>query len=229
METVTDFIFLGSKITADGDYSHAIKRHLLLEQKAMKNLDSILKRRDITLPTKICLVKAMVSPVVMYECESWTIKKAECQKLMLLNCGVGEDSSESLGVQGDQTSQSRRKSSEGLMLKLKLQNFGHLMWRADSLEKTLMVGKTEGKRRRGQQRMRWLDNIINSMDMNLSKFRDIVNHTDVINLAWRSQWGSSIRYTEKQQQGMPSRARPGAGLHPFYPHSVLRTRHRATS
>ena len=106
METVTDFIFLGSKITADGDCSHEIKRHLLLGRKAMTNLDSILKSRDITLPTKVHLVKATVFPVVMYRCESWTIKKAQNKELMLLNCGTREDSRESLGLQGDQTSQS---------------------------------------------------------------------------------------------------------------------------
>ena len=97
VETVTDFIFLGSKIPADGDYSHEMKRYLLLGRKVMTNLDSILKSRDITLPTRVCLVKAMVSPVVMYECESWTIRKAECEELMILNCGIGEDSWESLG------------------------------------------------------------------------------------------------------------------------------------
>ena len=106
IETVTDFIFLSSKITADGDCSHEIKRCLLLGRKAMTNLDSILKSRDVTLPTKVYLVKAMVFPVIMYGCESWTIMKAGAKELMLLNCGVGEDSWESLGLQGDQTSQS---------------------------------------------------------------------------------------------------------------------------
>ena len=104
MEMVTNFIFLGSKITADGDFSHEIKRRLLLERKVMTNLDSILKSRDVTLPTKVCLVQAMVFPVVMYGCESWTIKKADDKELMLLSCGVGEDSWESLGLQGDPTS-----------------------------------------------------------------------------------------------------------------------------
>ena len=106
METKADFIFLGSKITADGDCSLEIKRHLLLGMKVMNNLDSILKSRDITLPTKVSLVKAMVFPVVMYGCESWTVKKAEHRGMMLLNCGAGEDSCESLGLQGDPTSQS---------------------------------------------------------------------------------------------------------------------------
>ena len=129
METVTDFIFLGSKITAGGDCSHEIQRHFLLVRKAMTNLDSMLKSRDITLLTKVHLVKAVVSLVVMYGCESWTIKKAESEELVLSNCGVGEDSWESLGLQGDQTSQSILKeispkySFEGLMLKLKLQYF----------------------------------------------------------------------------------------------------------
>ena len=127
VDTVADFIFLGSKITADGDCSHEIKRHLLLGRKVMTNLDSLLKSRGITLPTKVCLVKAMVFPVVTYKCENWTIRKAE-HWLMLLSCGIGEDSWESLEQQGDQTSQSERKYSlEGMMLKLKLQYFGHLM------------------------------------------------------------------------------------------------------
>ena len=128
METVTDFIFLGSKITADGVCSHEIKRCLLLDSKAMTNLDSVLKSRDITLLTKVHLVKAVVFPVVMYGCENWTIKKAEQQTTDVLNCGIGEDSWESLGLQGDQTSQFRKSnqeispeySLEGLMLKLKL-------------------------------------------------------------------------------------------------------------
>ena len=142
VETVSDFILGGSKITADGDLSHEIKRRLLLGRKVMTNLDSILKSRDIPLPTKVCLVKAMVFPVVMYGCESWTVKKAERWELMLLNCGVGEDSWES---KGDPTSPSEPDllkeitsgiSLEGMMLKLKLQYFGHLMRRVDSLEKT---------------------------------------------------------------------------------------------
>ena len=154
METVTDFIFLGSKITADGDYSHEIKRHLLLGRKTMTNLDSILKSRDITLPTKAHIVKAIVFPVVMYGCESWTIKKAECRRMdafelwcwrrLLRVPWTARRSNQSILKE-----MSPGCSLEGLMLKLKFQYFGHLMQRANSLEKTLMLGKTEGKRRRG--------------------------------------------------------------------------------
>ena len=170
LETVSDFIFLGSKITADGDCSHEIKRHLFLLRKAMTNLDSILKSRDITLPTKVCLVKAMVFPVVMYGCESWTIKKVEhrridafelwCWRKRLRVSWTARWSNQSILKKI-----SPEYSLEGLMLKLKLQFFGHLMQRTDSLEKTLMLGKIEGGRRRGQQRMRWLDGITNSMDI----------------------------------------------------------------
>ena len=145
METVTDFIFLSSKITEDCDCSHEVKKYLLLGRKAMKNLDSILKSRDIYLLTKVRLVKATTFPVVMYACEIWKIKKAEWRELILLSCQVREDSWESLGVQGDQPNESYRLkpeySLEGLMLKLKLQFFCQLMWRVDSLEKTLLLGK----------------------------------------------------------------------------------------
>ena len=153
VETVTDFI-LGAKVTADGDCSHKIKRHLLIGRKVMTNLDSILKSRDITLPTKIRLVKAMVFSVVMYECESWTVKKAErrridafelwCWRRLLRVPWTARRSNQSI-----QKEISPGISLEGLMLKLKLQYFGHLMWRADSFEKTLMLGKIEGRRRRG--------------------------------------------------------------------------------
>ena len=132
METVSDFIFEDSKITADGDCSHEIKRRLLLGRKVMTNLDSIFKSRDITMPRKVCLVKAMVFPVVMYGCESWTIKKAERRRIDALNCSVGEDSCKFIGLQGNPTSPSEEISPgislEGMMLKLKLQYFGHLMW-----------------------------------------------------------------------------------------------------
>ena len=165
--------FLGSKITADGNCSHEIKRRLLLGSKGMTNLDSVFKSRDITLPTKVHLVKAMVFPVVMYECESWTVKKTECQKIDAFELWCWK---RLLRVPWTtrRSNQSILKeispgcSLEGLMLKLKLQHFGHLMWRTDSLEKTLMLGKIEGRRRRGWQRMRWLDGITDSMDMSLS-------------------------------------------------------------
>ena len=165
METVTDF--WGSKITADGDYSHEIKRCLLLGRKVMTKLDNILKTRDITLPTKVCLVKAMVFPVVMYGCESWTVKKAEhrridafelwCWRRLLRVPWTARRSNQSILKEI-----SPGCSLEGLMLKLKLQYFGHLMQRTDSFEKTLMLGMIEGRRRRGRQRMRWLDGITNN-------------------------------------------------------------------
>ena len=153
-EIVTDFIFLGSKITADGDYSHEIKRCLLLERKAITNLDGILKIRDITLPTKVRLVKDMVFPVVMYGCESWTIKKAECRRIDAFELWCWRRLlrvpwTERRPNQSILKEISLECSLEGLMLKLKLQYFGHLMGRTDSLEKTLMLGKIEGERRRG--------------------------------------------------------------------------------
>ena len=164
MEIVTDFIFLGSKITADGDCSHEIKRCLLLRRKVMTNLESILKSRVITLPTNVYLVKAMVFPVVMYGCESWTVKKAEsrridtfelCWRRLLRVRSTAGRSNQSILKEI-----SPGCSLEGLMLKLKLQYFGHLMQRADSLEKTLMLGGIGGRRKRGCQRMRWLDGIM---------------------------------------------------------------------
>ena len=183
VETVADFIFGGSKITADGDCSHEIKRCLLLGSKVMTNLDSILKSRDIILSTRVCLIKAMVFPVGMYRfqygCESWTVKKTEDWRIdtfelwswirLLRVPWTARRSNRSILKEI-----SPGCSSEGLVLKLKLQYFGHLMWSTDSFEKTLMLGKIEGKWRRGWQRKRWLDGVTNSMDMSLGRLRQLV-------------------------------------------------------
>ena len=179
VETVSDFIFLGSTITADGDCSNEIKRCLLLGRKVMTNLDSIFKSRDITLPTKVRLVKAMVFPVVMYACESWAVKKAErrridafelwCWRSLLRVPWTARRSNQSILKEI-----SPGISLEGMMLRLKLQYIGHLMQRVDSLEKTLMLGGIGGRRRRGRQRMRWLDGITDLMDVSLSELRELV-------------------------------------------------------
>ena len=187
VEVVTDFLFLGSKITVDGDCSHEIRRHLLLGRKAMINLGRVLNSRDVTLPTKVQIVKAMVFLVVTYGCKSWTVKKAECQRIDAFKLWCWRRILKVLWTAKRPNQSTLREinpeySLEGLMLELKLQYLGHLIHTDDSLEKSLMLGKIEGRRRRECQRVRWLDGITDAMNMNLGKLQEMVRDRE----AWRA-------------------------------------------
>ena len=206
VETVRDFILGGSKITANGDFSCAIKRCLLLGRKALTNLDSILKSRDITLPTKVHLVKTMIFPVVIYRCKCWTIKKAECWRIdaselwcwrrLLRVSWTAKRSNQSILKEI-----SPESSLEGMMLMLKLQYFGHLMRRTDSLEKTPMLTKIEGERRREWQRTRWQDGVRDSMAINLSKLWEVVKGREAWHAAVHGFTKSQTWLTEQQESG----------------------------
>ena len=208
VEAVIDFLFLGSKITADGECSHEIRRQLLLGWKAMINLNSLLKSRDITLPKKARIVKAIFFPVVMYGCESWMLKKPEHQRTdsFELRCWkriLKVSWTAKVSNQSSLREINPEYSLQGLILKVKLQHFGHLMWTDDSLEKSLMLGNNGGRRRRGHQRMRWLCSITEAMDLNLGKLWEMVRdrkawHAEVHGVAksqtWLGDWTTTTMY-----------------------------------